>query len=112
MTYCPDCRSTHMGSVPCGLSYAARLRSTQVNRAGFDTASKVNYYDADAVHRAFGEDAREAMLEETRGLGPIRRARDGSEWVYDNPATGEMRPLETSDIVGGYLRGTPVDPDE
>ena len=104
---CSDCGSSHLPPVPCGLSYRDRLASVQVNERNFDTAEKANYFDRDALDATFGPDRREQMLHETRGLGPVRTADDGTPWVYDDPDTGEMRPMERSDVIGGYLRGTP-----
>jgi hypothetical protein len=98
-----------MGQVPCGLTYAQRIGSVQVDRTNFDTAEKRNYYDRVALDEAFGPDRREQMLQETRGLGPVKVAEDGSPWVYDDPDTGAMRPMERSDVIGGYLRGESVE---
>lgn len=103
--YCLSCDSHHMAPVPCGLSFRDRIRSISIDPGSLETKDKRNYYDREAVKEVFGEDSRERMLEETRGLGPIKRAADGSEWVNDDPKTGELRPLERSDLIGGYLRG-------
>ncbi len=94
----------------CPEHFRARLLSLSIDAANFEQPQgRRNHYDRQSVHDVFGEDAREQMLEETRGLGAIQTARDGSEWVYDDPSTGAMRPLETSDLIGGYLRGPVID---
>lgn len=103
---CSSCGSEHLPPVPCGLSFIDRLRSVQVNERNFDTAERHNYYDRSALDEAFGPDRREKMLQETRGLGPVQTDDRGRPWVYHDPTTREMRPLENSDIVGGYLRGS------
>ncbi len=100
----PDCGARHLGRCG-GISFRDRLASVEVSERGFETVERHNYYDRVALDEAFGPDRREQMLEETRGLGAIQRADDGSEWVYDDPTTREMRPLESSDLRGGYLRG-------
>jgi hypothetical protein len=105
--YCGSCGTEHLQPVPCGMRYRDRLATVQVSEQGFDTAEKHRYFDSSALDEAFGPDRREQMLHETRGLGPVRTADDGTPWVYDDPDTGEMRPMERSDVIGGYLRGTP-----
>ena len=104
------CGSTHMGR-PCppGMTFRDRMRTVRLDASVTESRTRRNYYDREAVREVFGPDSREQLLEETRGLGAIQRAADGSEWVNDDPTTGEMRPLERSDLIGGYLRGEVVD---
>jgi len=106
---CSSCGSEHLPPVPCGMTFLERMKTVQVNERNFDTAEKANYFDSVALDEAFGPDRKERMLHETRGLGPVQTADDGTPWVFDDPSTGEMRPLEPSDVIGGYLRGTPED---
>jgi hypothetical protein len=98
-----------MGQVPCGLTYAQRIGSVQVDRTNFDTVDKRNYYDRVALDEAFGPDRREQMLQETRGQGAVQYAADGSPWVYDDPDTGAMRPMERVDLTHNFLRGESVE---
>lgn len=100
----PDCGHRHLGRCG-GISFRARMASIEISERGFETVERHNYFDRVALDEAFGPDRREQMLEETRGLGAIQTAADGSQWVYDDPKTREMRPLESSDLIGGYLRG-------
>ncbi len=111
---CESCGSEHLAPVPCGLTFKERIRTARMGTDWMPSRTdarqrdpdKHRYFDSVALDEAFGPDRREKMLHETRGLGPVRTAADGSQWVYDDPRTGEMRPMESSDIVGGYLRGS------
>lgn len=110
LAYCESCGSEHLAPVPCGLTFAERIRTVRtatdwMPAKANSRATDGSFIDRVALDETFGPDRREQMLEETRGLGPIRKADDGSEWVYDDPNTGAMRPLENSDLIGGYLRG-------
>lgn len=66
---CPDCNSTHMAPVPCGLSYMQRLRSSQLHPDATPSREKRKYWDQEALDNQFGEDAREHSLDITKGRG-------------------------------------------
>jgi len=105
---CESCGSEHLPPVPCGLSFKERIRTARFGSDWMPARRAAHsFVDRSALDETFGPDRRERMLHETRGLGPVRTADDGTPWVYDDPKTGEMRPMESSDLVGGYLRGTP-----
>lgn len=109
MIACPDCGSTHLGFTPCGMSYRERLASVQVSEAGFLTAERHNYYDRDPIREAFGDDAKERMLEETKGLGAGIRGPDGELYRRDR-ASGDVVPMTDHDVDTVYLNGPEVDP--
>lgn len=68
---CPDCKTSHIGKVPCGLSYRDRLRSTRLDSSATPSRDRRNYYDSEAISGIFGADAHERMLEETEGVGYV-----------------------------------------
>lgn len=74
---CPDCGSSHLGP-RCGMTFRQRLRSVRLDPRIEETKTKRNYYDVDAVHQAFGEDARDELMEDTDGWGAAKREPDGS----------------------------------
>lgn len=67
--FCPDCKSEHIGEVPCGMSWLERVRSTQVDGQVNDSRTKKKYWDQEAVSASFGEDARDKVMEDTQGRG-------------------------------------------
>jgi len=66
-----------MGVVPCGMTFAERLRSVRLDKAKMDTAELHNYYDTQAIRDMFGDDAKDRYYEETDGKGAIFRTRRG-----------------------------------
>ncbi|MGH7342877.1 MAG: hypothetical protein ACREKH_20525, partial [Candidatus Rokuibacteriota bacterium] len=111
LAHCESCGSEHLPPVPCGLTFKERIKTARfgsdwmpARQSARDDAG--TYYDRSALDEAFGPDRREKMLEETRGLGPVQVDEDGEPWVFHDPDTREMRPMENSDIVGGFLRGS------
>lgn len=63
-----------------GLSFAQRLRTVRLDASVTETRTRRSYYDQEAVSAVFGEDSKERMDDETKGLGP----------VYRHPSTGEL----------------------
>jgi hypothetical protein len=51
--------------------YRDKLLSINVAPSAFESRTKVNYYDADALATVFPEDAAEQMAEETEGRGAM-----------------------------------------
>jgi hypothetical protein len=87
----------------CGGCFRRRLRSVAVDTSTFDTAEHdKTYYDRDSIRSAFGEDARERMLEETDGLGYARSTSDGDVW-HRNRNTHEVEKLTDRQIDDAYL---------
>ena len=82
-----------MGQVPCGMTFAQRLRSTRLDQAAFDTYEPKNYYDAAAVEREFGHDAKDRLLDETEGIGYTRQDNNG-EWWHKNFKTGDIEKMD------------------
>lgn len=70
---CPDCGSSHIGLVPCGMTYRQRLCSTTVDNSVLATRTKKNYYDSDTLSQLVPDHAHEQMMEETGGIGPVSR---------------------------------------
>lgn len=68
LTTCPDCSRVHLGRCG-GLSYAQRLRTTQIHNDALPTREKKRYWDQSALDDQFGEDAKERTMELTEGRG-------------------------------------------
>ena len=88
MDWCPSCQSTHMGIVPCGLTFAERLRSVVVDPVR-ETKTRVNYFDKSALDQTFGEDRVEHYWESTAGHGAIHRGSDGE--LYHRDRSGDVK---------------------
>lgn len=68
---CSDCGSSHMGRVPCGLSYMQRLGSTQ-RTIGWMDRDKTNWFDDEPLKEVWGLDKnerKEDLMEQTGGHG-------------------------------------------
>ena len=89
LTQCEDCGSEHLGQ-RCGMTFQQRLRSIDhdtdwmpaKNAMGRNYHRK-NYYDKEPIKDLFGEDAREEMMEDTKGRGPLYDVRNASEEDYN-----------------------------
>ena len=103
MADCPDCGSTHLGQA-CGLSFAGRMRTVQLDRTSMDTADLKNYYDREAISATFGDDAKDRYYEETDGRGAAFRGPDGEHYRRDR-RTGDVVPADPSDYLTGDLIG-------
>lgn len=69
-------------NAPCGLTYAARLRTTSVRSDWESGKTKKNYYDEDALTGLFGATAserQEQMDAETEGVGFATQAELASD---------------------------------
>lgn len=95
---CPDCGSEHLGPA-CGMSFRQRLMSVNVDRAGFDTSEKHNYFDGEAVDEMFGADSREQMMEETKGIGAVKLGRDGRLYKRGDGRPEALTQKETALIL-------------
>lgn len=80
LRFCDDCGTSHLGVVPCGMSYAQRLRTTRLASewmpAKTDSRQRGDsvYYDDEALSGMFGDgltgkEREEQMMEETQGVG-------------------------------------------
>lgn len=70
--YCKDCKSVHMNP-GCGLTYKERLGSVRLDESWMPAKEKKNYYDQQALDAAFGENAEETLMEETKGVGAVNQ---------------------------------------
>ena len=103
MTYCDDCGSEHLGP-RCGMTFAQRMRTVQLDRASLETRTKVNYYDREGVSDVFGADSKEQMTEETNGLGYARTAKDGRLYHRDRKS-GDVKEVTDTQLDQQYLGG-------
>lgn len=70
-----------------------------------DTAELHAYYDRESVASQFGEDARDQMMEATKGLGPgIGKDRAGRPMRRDQK-TGQPVPITAKEMDTVYLAG-------
>lgn len=110
LTDCPDCGSEHMGG-RCGMTFAERLRTVQVDGAALETRTKRDYYDVESVHDTFGEDAEDKMMDATKGIGAIKRGADGKLWRKDRRSGDIVRAEEKLDtLLAADTETTDVDP--
>jgi hypothetical protein len=63
--------------------FREKLLTLQISPKVRQTSARKNYYDSSVPDQLFGEDHEERALEETKGLGPAYRSRDGSFWRKD-----------------------------
>lgn len=90
MIDCTGCGSTHMGSACApGTSYRERLLGIRIDKASFDTANLVNYFDSGWVDRTFGHDSRDRYYEETDGYGAAEIDPRTGEAYYQDRNSGE-----------------------
>ena len=88
MRECLSCGSSHLGRVPCGMTWGERMRTVRLDKASMDTAELHNYYDTAGVEASF-PDAEARLMEDTDGIGYMNQADDG-EWYYRNRKTKEI----------------------
>jgi hypothetical protein len=70
-----------------------------------DTSELHAYYDRESVASQFGADAKEQMLEATRGLGPgIGKDQSGRHMRRDRK-TGQPVPITAKEMNDVYLAG-------
>jgi hypothetical protein len=83
LAHCVSCGSTHLPPVPCGLTFAERMRShryaTEWMPAKMDSRERdaqqpkgKGYYDEEAIKSVFGQtgkDNYEEMMDDTQGVG-------------------------------------------
>jgi hypothetical protein len=91
LAVCSDCGSEHLPPVPCGLTFAQRLGSQRIDKSWMPAkrdGGLKNYYDSEALGDAFGADAHEQMMEETKGFGPVTA--ENLEQARKEPELAEM----------------------
>lgn len=93
-----------MGVVPCGATYAQRLRSVVVDKGSFDTAERKNYFDKAGVESVFGQDSAERMFDETDGLGYTREDANGDLYHKDRKS-GDWQRVSDEQLDRVYLGG-------
>jgi hypothetical protein len=93
-----------MGVVPCGMTFAERMRSVRIDPAAMETRTRVRYYDADPIREVFGDDAKERMEHDTNGLGFAKVGPDG-ELYHKDRKTGDVVHVSDEDVDRVYLGG-------
>lgn len=92
MKHCESCGSTHAGAVPCGLSFAERMRTTQVHQSVRESTTPHARYDEDAIEEQFGAPRKERQEEfqaGSRGFGTIKHDPRGGAW-FKNRKSGNV----------------------
>jgi hypothetical protein len=56
-------------SCACGIPIAEKIRSLQLHPNATPSRPKRKYWDQEALHQTFGEDARDRVMETTGGKG-------------------------------------------
>lgn len=72
--YCEDCKTDHIGEVPCGMTWLERMRSTRTDEAVLESRTRKDYFDDEPLKDVFGSDRKERteeMMEETKGVGAV-----------------------------------------
>ena len=85
LTPCPDCGSDHLGG-RCHLSFGERIRTVELSPGATPTRRLRRYFDAASLPWD-PTDARERMMEETRGRGPVKLAPDGAPMTLSELGT-------------------------
>lgn len=89
----------------CGRCFRRRLGTVRLDKASMDTAELHAYYDKDSVDSQFGADARERMMDATKGLGPgIGKDLNGRPMRRDMD-TGQPVPITARELDTVYLAG-------
>lgn len=68
---CADCGSEHLRP-GCGMTFAQRLRTTQIHGSATPTRNRDNYWDDEGLKEIFGADRKEReqqMADATQGRG-------------------------------------------
>jgi hypothetical protein len=99
-TYCPKC-GRGSWACACDLSLTEKLRTLTIHPDA--TPNKPRVYDSKEALGSFGPDAKEEMLEETRGLGPAF-TRGGRPWRKDR-RSGEWQPVTERELDRVYMGG-------
>lgn len=71
LALCEDCGSEHLHA-PCGMTFAQRLRTTQIHGSCTPTRDRVDYFDDTGLKEIFGLDRHERraqMADATQGRG-------------------------------------------
>lgn len=91
-----------MGVVPCGLTFAERLRSVTVDGAVLETRTKARYWDSHAADETFGADRVDRYWDETGGHGAIQRGSDGE--LYHKDFRGEVK-VASDEVLSSFVDG-------
>lgn len=79
---CEDCGSSHIGVVPCGMTYLERMRSTSLDGSVTESRTKTKYWDDGPLQNVWGLNAKEReeqMMDDTHGLGYYDKDRPMSD---------------------------------
>jgi hypothetical protein len=82
------------------MTFAERIRSVTVSYANFVTKDKRNYYDTEKIAQTFGADAKEIMMEETKGIGAVQQGADGAFYKKGEQGPVRLTERETETILG------------
>lgn len=112
LAHCESCGSEHLPPVPCGLTFAERIKGIRFGTDWMPSRTdarqrdpdKHRYYDPEPVNQVFGEDSHEKMLEDTQGLGFAQEDRNGDLWHKDRHS-GEWERVSDEQLDRVYLAG-------
>jgi hypothetical protein len=90
----------------CPEHFRARIRSINLDGSVLETRTRTAGH-SEAASNVFGEDAKERMMEDTKGLGYVKTAPDGTPY-HRNRKTGEVEALTERQLDEVY---TPRDED-
>jgi hypothetical protein len=83
------------------MSFRERIRTVRLDPMALETRERRGC-DSQALDEQFGTDRKERMLEETHGLGYLKRDAQG-RWHHRNRRTGEVEPVterQAQELVG------------
>lgn len=89
--------------IECGSCFRRRLGSITLDHTVTATRTHASYYDTDAIRETFGPDARERMMDDTKGLGYGVGSR-----MRRDPKTGNVVPITDRELTDVYLNGPEV----
>ena len=112
LEYCSSCGSEHLGRVPCGLTFAQRIKGVGFGSDWMPSRTDARqreperhrYYDSEPIDQVFGTDSREKMLEDTKGLGFAQEDAAGDLWHRDR-ASREWQRVSDKQLDQVYLGG-------
>ena len=87
----------------CGSCFRRRLGSITLDHEVTASRTHASYYDREAITSQFGDDARERMMDATKGLGPGIGGR-----MRIDQASGQPVPITDREMNDVYLAGPEV----